>query len=159
VPRWRTGVASLGGASPRVDAALDNLYAIYQGYTTRPAPTASLANAALPKVDQLVASRRARIDQSQTELPGLLRLLLIGGVVLFIVLSYPGSMEALHVRLLTVGGIAAFLSFAFTRGAYRSDNGAFVGKSDSIATGLSDERRRGFLEAPPVVAALAADAR
>jgi ABC-type multidrug transport system fused ATPase/permease subunit len=102
-----------GKASPRVDAALDNLYAVYQSYLTRPNPTSSLASAGLAKIDQVVASRRARLDQSQSQLPGLLRFLLVVGVIFFIILSYPASLEARHMRLLAVGGIAAFLSFAF----------------------------------------------
>ena len=109
---WKT--LQEGKPSVRTSTALDNMLATYQSYVGKPAPTGSIASAGLSKIDSVVASRRTRLDLSQQGLPGLLRALLIIGVIMFIALSFPSEIGSRNLQLLVMGGIAAFLAFAFS---------------------------------------------
>lgn len=109
---WKT--LEQGKPSVRVSTALDNMYATYQSFVGKPAPTGALATAGLSKLDQVTASRRTRLDLSQQGLPVLLRALLILGVILFIVLSFPNRIYSRSIQMLVMGGIAAFLAFSFS---------------------------------------------
>ena len=98
-----------GQESPRAAAALDNLYTAYQQHT--PSPGSVLAPAS--KLDQLTTARRTRLQDAESGLPGLLRILLTIGMVLFIIVWYPAKISDQRLQVVVVGCIAAFISFAF----------------------------------------------
>ena len=102
-----------GNGSPRTAAELDNLYGVYQYLQDKGGADGALATSSLSKLDQVVTNRRARLNIAQQGLPGLLRALLVLGVVLLIVLSLPTKMWNRGIQMLVMGSIAAFLSFAF----------------------------------------------
>ncbi len=108
-PAMKTGIGS-----PRTAAELDNLYGVYQYLQDKGGPEGALAASSLPKLDLVVTNRRARLAIAQQGLPGLLRALLVLGVVLLIVLSLPTKMWNRGIQMLVMGSIAAFLSFAFS---------------------------------------------
>jgi hypothetical protein len=103
-----------GNQSSRASVALDNLYATYHDYASAPAPTSQIISEGLSSLDSLVSERRTRLDISQRHLPGLLRGLLIIGVILFIVTSFPVNIKNRGTQILVLGGIAAFLAFTFS---------------------------------------------
>lgn len=104
----------MGHGSPRTAAELDNLYGVYQYLQDKGGPDGVLATSSLSKLDQVVTNRRARLNIAQQGLPGLLRALLVLGVVLLIVLSLPTKMWDRGIQMLVMGSIAGFLSFAFS---------------------------------------------
>jgi hypothetical protein len=108
-PAMRTG-----NGSARTGAELDNLYGVYQYLQGNGGPDAALAASSISKIDAITTNRRARLNIAQQGLPGLLRLLLVLGVVLLIALSLPTKMWSRPMQLLVMGSIAAFLSFAFS---------------------------------------------
>jgi hypothetical protein len=103
-----------GKGSPRTAAELNNLYGVYQYLEDKGGPDGLRATASLPTLDQVVTNRRARLNVAQEGLPAILRTLLILGVVLFIVLSFPTRMWHRGIQMLVMASIAAFLSFAFS---------------------------------------------
>ena len=104
----------MGQASPRTAAELDNLYGVYQYLQDKGGPDAVLAANSIAQLNAVTTNRRSRLSIAQQGLPGLLRLLLVVGVVLLIVLSLPTKMWSLPMQMLVMASIAAFLSFAFS---------------------------------------------
>ena len=105
-----------GERSPRASAALDNLYEVYQEHPPPSGPLASpYFSATLSKLDNLTTARRARLQQaaSGSSLPGLLRILLAIGVVVFIVVWYPAKIGDKRLQVVVVACTAAFISFAY----------------------------------------------
>jgi len=105
---------SRGVGSVRTGAELDNLFGVYQYIQNAGGADGNLAAASIPQLDTITAQRRARLDIASQGLPGLLRLLLILGVVLLIVFSVPTKVWHRPTQLYIVGAITAFLSFAFS---------------------------------------------
>jgi len=103
----------LGKGSPRTGAELDNLYGVYQYLQDKGGPDGVLAANAISQLNMVTTNRRSRLDIAQQGLPGLLRLLLVVGVILLITLSLPTKMWHRPTQLVVMGSIAAFLSFAF----------------------------------------------
>ena len=105
-----------GLESPRAAAALEQLYAVYTEHPPPPGPFASSRfSMAMSKLDQVTAARRARLQQAESgsSLPGLLRILLMVGVIVFIVVWYPAKVRDNRAQLVVVACIAAFISFAY----------------------------------------------
>jgi hypothetical protein len=107
------GTMRNGKESLQAAEALDALYALYQGYRPEPGAAASFYAASLPKLDQISASRRARLEASKEGLPTFLRIFLVLGLPLFIALSYPVKIQSLRTQMLVMGAVAALFSFGF----------------------------------------------
>lgn len=97
-----------GQASPLAAAALANLYSV--------ASQSSASSRALSRVDTLTALRRKRLALSDHSVAGLLQFMLVIGAVIFLVLVYPPSIDKRTTRMLTVGGMAAFLALVLATG-------------------------------------------
>ena len=103
-----------GNESPRATAALETLYALYQSYSPPPAdgPEAEFYGEAVGKLSEATAARRERLQLSEAELPGLLRLFLPLGVVLLLVLEFRPRMQR-RAQLVHMGLLAAVVSFSY----------------------------------------------
>lgn len=102
-----------GGQSPRAAAALEGLYAVYQGLHPQTTVQEAFYEASVDNLRQVTLERRERLLQSQESLSSLLRLLLIIGAVVFVLLAYPASVRSLGAQVLIVSAAAAFVSFAY----------------------------------------------
>jgi hypothetical protein len=102
-----------GRESPLAGAALANLYGVYQGYAPAPGREVAAYNLSVSKIDQLTTARRSRLGDDSGSLPGLLRILLVVGVVLFNVVWYPATITSRVSQTVVVGSVAAFTSFAY----------------------------------------------
>jgi hypothetical protein len=102
-----------GNQSTRASVALDDLYATYHAYVGAPSPSGEIIGNGLSNINSLVSERRSRLDISQRDLPGLLRGLLIIGVILFILTAFPTNIKNRGTQILVMGGIASFLAFTF----------------------------------------------
>lgn len=107
-PAMRTG-----DHSARAAAALETIYGTLQSYRPAGEPDVSVYRQALMQLDEVTASRRARLDLSSQSLPVLLRFLLVLGAVSFVILSYPAAVEDRRKRLAITGAITAFICFAY----------------------------------------------
>ncbi len=102
-----------GQSSPRAAAAIDGLYAVFQGLNPQTAVEQAFYDASVNDLDEITFQRRERLLQSQESLSFLLRVLLLVGAVVFVVLGYPASVRSLAGQLVIVGATAAFVSFAY----------------------------------------------
>ncbi|MGA4844152.1 hypothetical protein [Streptomyces sp. G45] len=63
-------------------------------------------------INRVVAERRARITQARQTLPAVFKVLVYGGAVVFIPLTFLYGNKSRQVRLLFVGSVAALVSFS-----------------------------------------------
>ena len=108
-PAMRSGVGSV-----RTGAELDNLFGAYEYVEDKGGADGALASGSISQLNTIATDRRARLDIASEGLPGLLRILLILGVLLLIVFSLPTKVWHRPTQLYIMGTIAAFLSFAFS---------------------------------------------
>lgn len=98
-----------GETSPLASIALDNLYGVYQRYT--PSPGSELTyEMSLAALDEVTAMRRDRVLQSTAELPSLLRILLVIGLVVLLILEYRPRFPTLSSQLIHISFVAAVAS-------------------------------------------------
>jgi len=107
-PKMRTG-----DSSDRASAALEGLHGTIRSYEPKSPSEEAFYNEAVKSLGDVTSLRRERLEQSQGETSGLLRLLLIVGGVAFVILAYPASTPSAIARALIVGAITAFVSFAY----------------------------------------------
>lgn len=100
-----------GDESSRAEAQLERLYKTMRNYQPKEASQASFYSEASSNLDQLDSSRRERIRLSQRKLPGILSLLIIGGALLIVVLTFFFKVESQAVHICMSGGVAVLLSF------------------------------------------------
>ena len=79
---------SEGKTSREASAALDTVYALYQGYTPAPGVAEKFYDQALEHLDVVAAARRERLGISTSRLPLILVLMLPVGALLLLVLEY-----------------------------------------------------------------------
>jgi hypothetical protein len=101
-----------GLTSTRARVATDGIYTVLQGYQPETANQISFYDEAVSNLDDVASSRRARLDQSRTELPTLLQILIICGAFIVIVLTYLFGSDDRRIQLFFVGTIAALVAFA-----------------------------------------------
>lgn len=98
-----------GEASPLASVALDNLYGVYHKYT--PNPDEELVyEISLSALDEVTAMRRDRVLQSAAELPSLLRVLLVLGLIVLLILEYRPRFPAVSSQLIHIAFIAVIAS-------------------------------------------------
>jgi len=102
-----------GKESPLASTALANLYGVYQAYTPSPGHELAAYNLSVSKIDQLTTARRSRLQDDSGSLPGLLRVMLAVGVVMFNVVWYPATLTSRATQAVVVACVAAFSSFAY----------------------------------------------
>jgi hypothetical protein len=82
-----------GRASPDAAAALDTLSALYTDFTPVGATQGEFYRQALSSLDAVSTARRDRLDIASSELPGVLRTMLIVGAMLLLVLEYRSTLS------------------------------------------------------------------
>jgi hypothetical protein len=107
-PSMRTG-----RSSPRAAAALEGMYAVYQGLGPQTEVQQAFYRESVSSLSDVTLNRRQRLLQSQEGLSSLLRILLVVGAVVFVVLAYPASVQSLLGQAAIVGATTAFVSFAY----------------------------------------------
>lgn len=98
-------------ASPLASIALDNLYGVYQKYTPNPGEELSY-EMSLADLDEVTSMRRDRVLLSSAELPSLLRVLLVLGLILLLVLEYRPRFPKVSSQLIHITFIAVVASFS-----------------------------------------------
>lgn len=84
-----------GDASPDAAAALDTLSALYTSFKPRGAAQSQFYGQALSSLDAVSIARRDRLDISSSDLPGVLRTMLIVGGLLLLILEYRSKLSIL----------------------------------------------------------------
>lgn len=98
-----------GEPSPLASVALDNMYGVYQEYTPNPGEELTY-ELSLSALDEVTAMRRERVLQSAAELPSLLRILLIVGLIVLLVLEYRPKFPTVSSQLVHIAFIAIIAS-------------------------------------------------
>ncbi|MFI8105787.1 DUF4239 domain-containing protein [Streptomyces sp. NPDC086023] len=107
-PRMRSGEPAFSATSSRVEAMYDALQA-YEPVTARDEVFYEQAVASL---NDAVAQRRERISLAQAELPTLLKVLVFGGALVIIPLTFLFGLRSLRMQLLFVTAVAALIGFS-----------------------------------------------
>lgn len=101
-----------GGSSSDAAAALDTLSALYTNFSPRGATQVEFYRQALSSLDTVTIARRDRLDISSSELPGLLRTMLIIGGVLLLILEYRAALSKLA-QVLFMGTLALVVTTSY----------------------------------------------
>jgi len=102
----------VGGSSPDAAAALDTLSALYTNFTPRGAAQAEFYGQALSSLDAVATARRDRLDIAASDLPGVLRTMLIIGAVLLLALEYRSKLSA-RAQALFMGTLALVVTTSY----------------------------------------------
>lgn len=102
-----------GASSPRAAAALEALYGAYRAHQPQAGAETVFYEKAVDDLGRVILHRRERLQDSQEGLSPLLRTLLVGGAVVFMLLAYPASIRKLRIQLVIVAATASFVSFAY----------------------------------------------
>lgn len=101
-----------GEESPLATAALESVYARYRDADPRGTVQEESYSLALSKLDDVAAERRERLNIAAADLPTMLRLLVVIGIVLLLVLEYrPGLSRG--ASLVFMGFLAAIVTSAY----------------------------------------------
>ncbi|MFI8932671.1 DUF4239 domain-containing protein [Streptomyces sp. NPDC053474] len=91
---------------------IDGIYAVLQAYEPDDGPRRAFYRESITHLNDVVAQRRARLTQSHQELPLLLQVLVYGGALVIIPLTFLYGNRSRKVRLLFVGAITALIGFS-----------------------------------------------
>ncbi|MEU2632410.1 hypothetical protein [Kitasatospora sp. NPDC007106] len=107
-PRMKAGTADYLVAGARVEA----VYTALRAYEPQSAVEQAYYEQAVASLDDVVTQRRARIDQSNQELPILLKVLVLGGALVMLPLTFLYGSRSRRIRLVFVGAVAALIGFS-----------------------------------------------
>ncbi|GAA4870503.1 hypothetical protein [Kitasatospora terrestris] len=107
-PLMRDGSGDYGRTSPKLEA----VYHALRGYEPTTGTEQTFYEQAVTNLDQVVAQRRARITQSHQQLPVLLQVLVFGGAVVILPLTFLYGIRSRRIQLLFVGSVAALIGFS-----------------------------------------------
>ncbi len=107
---WKT--MKDGDPSPRAAAALEGVYAEYRELTPRGDVQNENYSQALSKLDDVASARRERLNIAAADLPALLRVLVIVGLVLLLVLEYRPQLSRIP-GLVFMGMLAAVVTASY----------------------------------------------
>jgi hypothetical protein len=107
---WKT--MKDGEASPRAAAELDGMYAEYRFVKPGGAAQSEAYSQAIDNLHELASERRERLDIAAADLPTMLRVLVLVGVVLLLVLEYRPQLP-LAAGLVFMGTLATVVTGAF----------------------------------------------
>lgn len=91
---------------------IDKIYTVLQAYEPKTESQKAFYAQTIERLNDVVAQRRARITQSQQELPLLLRCLVYGGALVMVPLTFLYGNKNGGVRLLFAGSVAALIGFS-----------------------------------------------
>lgn len=101
-----------GDASPRATAALEGMYAEYRDVRPRGKVETEHYRHTLDDLDEVAADRRERLDVAAADLPTMLRVLVVVGLVLLLVLEYRPQLSRVA-GLVFMGTLAFVTTSAF----------------------------------------------
>jgi hypothetical protein len=101
-----------GEKSPRTAASIDNLYASLQAYEPQSPSESAFYDQAVAALTDVTSTRRARIQQSGETLPTLFQVLVVGGAVIVIGLTYFLDVPSRRIHLLFVGTVSSLVGFS-----------------------------------------------
>ncbi|MCB5179695.1 bestrophin-like domain [Streptomyces antimicrobicus] len=107
-PRMRDG-------RPSFDATAEQTHAMYtalQGYEPASARTQAFYEEAVARLNDAAGQRRARITAAEQSLPTLLQILVYGGALVILPLTFLFGLRSLKMQLLFVGAVAALIGFS-----------------------------------------------
>jgi hypothetical protein len=107
---WKT--MKDGEASPQAAAELEGVYAEYRTVEPKGAAQSEAYSQAIDNLDQVASQRRDRLDIASADLPTMLRVLVLVGVVLLLVLEYRPQLP-LMAQLAFMGTLATVVTAAF----------------------------------------------
>ncbi|MEU9128711.1 DUF4239 domain-containing protein [Kitasatospora sp. NPDC048540] len=107
-PLMREGRSDYGRTAPEVAA----LYQALQSYTPTDVPQQTFQQHAITSLDQVVAQRRARITQSGQQLPTLLQVLVFGGALVILPLTFLYGREDRRIEIIFVGAVSSLIGFS-----------------------------------------------
>ena len=107
---WKT--MKVGEASPQATSALEGLYAQYRMVKPVGAVQTEAYGQAIDNLHELASKRRERLDIAEADLPTILRVLVLVGVVLLLVLEYRPHLP-LGAGLVFMGTLATVVTSAF----------------------------------------------
>ncbi|MEV7601368.1 DUF4239 domain-containing protein [Kitasatospora sp. NPDC089797] len=107
-PLMRTGRGTFEATGQNVDA----IYAALRAYEPRSQSQQAFYAKALDSLNDAVGQRRARIEASQEELPGLLWVLVVGGALVILLLALLYRVPGQAARMLFVSSVAALIGFS-----------------------------------------------
>ncbi|MFG2819149.1 DUF4239 domain-containing protein [Kitasatospora sp. NPDC048365] len=107
-PLMRAGAGDFARTADRVEA----MYQSLRVYEPQTQAEQAFYGQAVDSLDELVAQRRARIAQSNAELPTLLKALVFGGALVILPLTFLYGIRSQGLRLLFVGSVAGLIGFS-----------------------------------------------
>ena len=107
---WKT--MKDGKASPRAATELEGMYAEYRNVKPKGAAQSEAYSQAIDNLHQVASERRERLDIASADLPTMLRVLVLVGVVLLLVLEYRPRLP-LSAGLIFMGTLATVVTAAF----------------------------------------------
>lgn len=103
-----------GEESPIVAVALGNLYGVFVDYEPKTTREELFYESSIGLLNEIDSNRRERLAESSgPAIPELLGLFNLGGLFVFLALSYPASISNERTQLVVVGILAALVSFGF----------------------------------------------
>ncbi|HEY0377559.1 MAG TPA: hypothetical protein VGC87_11605 [Pyrinomonadaceae bacterium] len=106
---WET--MSRGEASPRTQAAMDDLWRIYTSVEPQAGRESLLFAESLDRMNELSNSRRERLFISKDDIPGLIRILLWGGGLIVLAFTYFFGVKSLRSQALMTAALAGEIAF------------------------------------------------
>ncbi|MEV8096930.1 DUF4239 domain-containing protein [Kitasatospora sp. NPDC085879] len=96
----------------RTAAKLEAVYQALQAYQPDTHSEQTFYDQAVESIGQVAGQRRARITQSGQQLPVLLQVLVYGGAVVILPLTFLYGIRSRRIQLLFVGSVAALIGFS-----------------------------------------------
>lgn len=106
---WQT--MSNGEASPKTQAAMDNLWQLYRGVEPQTNRENALYGESLDRLNQLSDSRRLRIYASADDMPAVIRILLWGGGLVMVAFTYFFGVKSIRSQALMTAALAGEIAF------------------------------------------------
>ncbi|ARE76048.1 DUF4239 domain-containing protein [Streptomyces sp. NPDC059558] len=107
-PLMREGRPSYDATGPQTHA----LYQALQAYEPQGARAETFYAEAVTRLNDVAAQRRARITMAQTSLPILLQVLVYGGALVIVPLTFLFGLRSLKMQLLFVSAVAGLIGFS-----------------------------------------------
>lgn len=101
-----------GNESPVATAALEAVYVEYRNLNPRGTVQQETFNIALSKLDDIASERRTRLNIAAADLPTMLRVFVVVGIVLLLLLEYRPKLST-GASLAFMGGLAAIVTSAY----------------------------------------------
>ncbi|WP_030207415.1 DUF4239 domain-containing protein [Streptomyces sp. NRRL S-87] len=107
-PKMQDGTPSYEATAGQVQA----MYRALQAYEPTTSRTQTFYEEAAARLNDAAAQRRARVTMAERQLPGLLQVLVYGGALVILPLTFLFGLRSLRMQLLFVSAVAALIGFS-----------------------------------------------